>query len=191
MGVGRWELGYFREARVEKILLSQVAKFRAEFARDFQMIIDDKSDVCAFCDWQNFFRRGAYFFGRTIFGAQLDQVAAAVTELLRDEFGRAAMQIGRVHEGVKFAVCERFHENNLTANHAKYTKDSAAGSNVFLGAEVTRLKLKLFRDSSRRLLRFKIKTAAEKISTAVRAKCFFTSGRQGSRSGRGTVRASC
>ena len=51
-----------------------------------------------------------------------DQVAAAVAKLLRDKFGRAAMQIGRVHEGVKFAVRERFHGNNLTAKYAKYTK---------------------------------------------------------------------
>jgi hypothetical protein len=33
---------------------------------------------------------------------------------LRDEFGRAAIQIGCVHEGVKFAVRERFHKTSLT-----------------------------------------------------------------------------
>ena len=99
---------------VKKIFLSQVAKFRAKFARDFQMVVDDKPDVRAFGDRQDFFRHAPDFFGRRIFGAQLDQIAAAVAELLRDEFGRAAMQIGRVHEGVKFAVRERFHANNLT-----------------------------------------------------------------------------
>ena len=61
----------------------------------------------------------ADFVGRRIFGAQLDQVAAAVAKLLRDEFGRAAMQIGRVHEGVKFAVRERFHGMNLTGDNGE------------------------------------------------------------------------
>ena len=105
-----FEFGNIFEARVEKIFLSQVAKFRAEFARDLQMVIDDKADVRAFGDRQNFFRHAPDFFGRRIFCAQLDQIAAAVAELLRDKFGRAAMQIGRVHEGVKFAVRERFHD---------------------------------------------------------------------------------
>ena len=89
-----------------------MAKFRAELARDFQMVVDDEADVRAFCDRQNFFRHAPDFFGRRIFGAQLDQIAAAIAKLLRDQFGRAAMQIGRVHEGVKFAVRERFHEKS-------------------------------------------------------------------------------
>jgi len=50
--------------------------------------------------------------------------------LLGDEFGRAAVQIGRVHEGVKFAIRERFHANNLTANHAKDTKQKNGGRNI-------------------------------------------------------------
>ena len=89
-----------------------MANFRADFARDFQMVVDDEADVGAARDGQNFFRHRADFFGRRFFGAQLDQIAAAVAELLRDEFGRAAMQIGRVHEGVEFAVRERFHSGN-------------------------------------------------------------------------------
>src|SRR5439155_20206279 len=31
-------------------------------------------------------------------------------------------QVRRVDESVKFAVCQRFHPNNLTAKNAKYTK---------------------------------------------------------------------
>ena len=38
-------------------------------------------------------------------------------------FRRAAMQIGRVHERVKFAIREQFHGIILTANHAKDTKE--------------------------------------------------------------------
>ena len=108
-------------SRVKKIFLSQVAKFRAKFARDLQMVVDDKPDVRAFGDRNYFFRHAPDFIGRRIFRAQLDQIAAAVAKLLRDEFGRAAMQIVRVHESVKFAVRERFHRNNLTANYTKYT----------------------------------------------------------------------
>ena len=94
---------------VEKIFLSQMAEFRADFARNFQIVVDDKADVRAFCDRQNFLRHAADFIGRRIFCAELNQIAAAVAELLRDGFGRTVMQIGRVHEGVKFAVRERFH----------------------------------------------------------------------------------
>ncbi len=103
------EFGNASMTRVEKILLSQMAEFRAEVACDFQMVVDDEADVCVSGDRQNFFRHAPDFLGRRIFCAQLDQIAAAVAQLLRDNFRRAAMQIGRVHEGVKFAVRERFH----------------------------------------------------------------------------------
>ena len=96
-------------AGVKKIFLAEMAEFRAEVARDFQMVVDDEADVRAFGDGQDFFRHAADFVRRRIFGAKLDQVAAAVAKLLRDEFRRAAMQIGRVHEGVEFAIRERFH----------------------------------------------------------------------------------
>jgi len=104
-------------SRVEKIFLSQVAKFRAKFARNFQMVVDDEADVGAFSYGNNFFRHAPDFIGRRIFGAELDQVAAAVAKLPRDEFGRAAMQTGRVNKCVKLAICERFHFSTT-----KYTK---------------------------------------------------------------------
>ena len=86
----------------------------ANLLRDLQMIVDDETDIGALDDRQNLFRHATDFIRRGILGAQLDQIAAAVTELLRDEFGRAAMQIGRVHESIKFAIRERFHKNNLS-----------------------------------------------------------------------------
>ena len=100
-----------------------MAKFRAQVACDLQMIVDDQADARTPGDGQNFFRQPPDFVRGGIFGAQLDQIAAAIAQLLRDEFRRAAMQVGRVHEGVKFAVRERFHRKSLTANHAKYTKE--------------------------------------------------------------------
>jgi len=60
------------------------------------MVVDDEADVRAARDGQDFFSHGADFIGRGFFGAKLDQIAAAVAELLRDEFGRAAVQVGRV-----------------------------------------------------------------------------------------------
>ena len=114
-------------SRVKKILLSQMAEFRAEVARDVQMVVDDETDVGASRDGQDFFRHLSDFFKRRFLCAKLDEIAAAVGELLGDKFGRAAIQIGRVNEGIEFALRERFHEGNLTAKHAKHTKDSARG----------------------------------------------------------------
>ncbi len=89
-----------------------MAEFRADFAGDVQMIVDDQADIGAAGDRQNFFRQPPDFVRRRIFGAELDQVAAAVAELLRDEFGCAAVQVGRVHEGIKLAFRQRFHFGN-------------------------------------------------------------------------------
>ena len=46
---------------VKKIFLSQMAKFRAEVARDFQMVVDDEADVRAARDGQDFFRHARGF----------------------------------------------------------------------------------------------------------------------------------
>ena len=99
---------------VEKIFLTQVANVRTDHSRNFQVIIDDEADIRGARDGQNRFRHAMDFFRQRIFGAELDQIAAAVAELLRDKFGRAAMQIGRVHEGVKFAICKRFHRQEFS-----------------------------------------------------------------------------
>jgi hypothetical protein len=119
------------EACVKKIFLSQVANLRAHFSRDFQMVVDNQADVRTLRDWQNLLRHAPDFIGRRIFGAQLDQVAAAIAQLLRNEFGRAAMQVGRVHEGVKFAIAERFHTDNLTTKYTKHTKGTQKSGFVY------------------------------------------------------------
>src|ERR1035441_1321030 len=77
------------------------------------MVVDDEADVRAAGDGQNLFRQATNFIGRKILGAELDQIAAAVAKLLRDVFGCAAMQIGRVHESVKLAIRERFQAVSL------------------------------------------------------------------------------
>ena len=94
---------------VEKILLAQMTEFRAGFVRDVQMVVDDQPDVRAACDGQNRLGHPADFVRRGFFGAELDQVRAAVAELLRKDFRRAAMEVGRVNKRVKPAVRERFH----------------------------------------------------------------------------------
>ena len=100
-----------------------MTKIRTDFARNIQIIVDDQSDVRAACDGQNRFRHCTDFIGRGFFGAELDQIGAAVAELLRDNFRRAAMQIGRVNEGIKPAIREWFHEMILTTKDTKDTKD--------------------------------------------------------------------
>ena len=102
-----------RVSGIEKILLSQVAEFRAEVARDFQMVVDYEADIRAPGDGQAGFGHAPEFVARRFFGAELDQIGAAVAELLRHQFRRAAMQISRVHEGIKPAINERFHGNSL------------------------------------------------------------------------------
>ena len=98
-----------RVAGIKKIFLAEMADVRADFLCDVQMVVDDQADIGAAGDGQDFFSQRTDFVGSRIFCAKLDQVAAAVAKLLRDEFGRAAVQIGRVHESVKLAVGERFH----------------------------------------------------------------------------------
>ena len=96
-------------SRVKKILLAQVAKFRAGFSRDVQMVVDDQADFCPASDGQNRLRHPADFVGRGFFGAELDQIRAAVAKLLGKDFRRAAMEVGRVNKSVKPAVREWFH----------------------------------------------------------------------------------
>jgi len=103
------EFGDILESGVEKIFLAEVANVRTNFVRDLQVVVDDEADLRTARDGQDFFRQTPNFVGRRMLGPELNQITAAVTKLLRDEFGRAAMQIGRVHEGVKFAVREWFH----------------------------------------------------------------------------------
>ncbi len=110
-------------AGFKKILLAQMAEFRAGFAGDVRMVVDDQPDIRAPRDGQNRFGHAADFVRRRFFSAELDQVRAAVAELLRHEFRRAATQIGRVHERVKPAVCERFHGDILTTKYTKHTKE--------------------------------------------------------------------
>jgi hypothetical protein len=114
---------------VEEILLAQVAKFRAGFARNVQMVVDDQPDVRAPRDGQNRLGHPADFVRRGFFGAELDQIRAAVAKLLRKDFRRAAMEIGRVNKSVKPAVRERFHKTSLITKHTKHTKEFAAPRN--------------------------------------------------------------
>ena len=86
-----------------------MTKFSAGFARDVRMVVDDQSDVRATRDGQNRLGHVADFIRCGFFGAELDQIRAAIAKLLREDFRRAAMEVGRVNERVKPAVRERFH----------------------------------------------------------------------------------
>ena len=118
-----------RVSRVKKILLAQVAKFRASLSRNVQMVVDGQADFCPPSNGQNGLRHPADFVRRGFFGAELDQIRAAVAKLLSKDFRRAAMEVGRVNKSVKPAVGEWFHRNNLTTKHTKHTKEFAAPRN--------------------------------------------------------------
>ena len=90
-----------------------MAKFGADITGDFQMIVDNQANVGVVRYGQNRFGHAADFVGRRFFGAELDQIRAAVAKLLRHHLGGAALQTGRVHERIKPAISERFHRDNL------------------------------------------------------------------------------
>ena len=108
---------------IKKIALAEMAKVRIQFSRNIQIIVDDQSDIRTPSNGQNRFGHRTNFIGRGFFGAELDQIRTAVAELLRNEFRRAAMQIGRVNERIKPAIGERFHGDNLTTKNTKNTKE--------------------------------------------------------------------
>ena len=87
-------------ARIKKITLSEMAKIRTDVTRDIRIIVNDEADIRPSGDGQDFFCHCTDFIGQRIFGAELDQIRAAVAELLRDNFWCAAMQPGRVNEGI-------------------------------------------------------------------------------------------
>ena len=94
---------------IKKIFLPQMTKFRADFARHFQMVVDDQIDIRGARNRHNCFGHATNFFDWGILCAQLDQIRPAVTKLLRDQLRRAAMQIRGIHERVEEAVGKRFH----------------------------------------------------------------------------------
>ncbi len=50
-------------SRVKKIFLPQMTKLRAKFACDFEMVVDDKTNICSARYRQNLFRHAADFIG--------------------------------------------------------------------------------------------------------------------------------
>jgi hypothetical protein len=110
------QFGNMPVAGVKKILLPEMAKLRAQLTRQSEVIVDDQADLRTARDRQNRFRQAAHFVERGLLGAELDQIRAAFAELLCEDFRSAAMQVGRVHESVKFAIGEGFHAGFLNLN---------------------------------------------------------------------------
>jgi len=73
------------------------------------MVINYQADIGPARNWQNGFSHATNFTERRVFGAQLNQVRAAITKLLSKKFRRASVQICRVNERVEFALAEGFH----------------------------------------------------------------------------------
>ena len=85
---------------IEKIFLAKMTKIGVNVSRDRQVIVDDESDVGVPRDRKENSREAPDFFDRSSFRAQLDQVSAAVAQLLRDQRRFAAVKIGSVHERI-------------------------------------------------------------------------------------------
>lgn len=100
----------FRVPRFPKeILLAEMAEFRADLLGDVQMVVDDQADVGALENGLNLFGEAEDFVRRRILGAQLNQIRAAIAELLHDFRHIAPVQVSGVDEGVEAAVSEGFH----------------------------------------------------------------------------------
>ena len=91
-------------ACVEKIFLPKMAELRADFRRNREIIVDDQANARAPRDRQDGFGHPAHFLGRGIFGAELDQVRAAVAKLLGNPLRLASMQVSGVNERIKPAI---------------------------------------------------------------------------------------
>jgi len=101
-------------AGIKKILLPEMAQVGTDGLRDVEMVIDNEPDIGAPGDVKNLFGHVADGVRWGIFCAQLDEIGAAIAELLRHSFGRATVQIGRINEGVEAAIRQRFHGLKIT-----------------------------------------------------------------------------
>ena len=104
------DLRHMLVSRIKKILLSEMTNLRTDFARDFQMVIDDQPHARPLRDGMNRLRHAPHFVARRILGAKLDEVRAAIAQLLRNERGIASVQVGGIHERVESAIVKRFHK---------------------------------------------------------------------------------
>jgi hypothetical protein len=98
---------------IKKILLPQMTKLGTDLAGDVEVVIDHQGDAGPASYGQNFFGQPQHLVAGGMLGAELEEIAAAITKLLRKNFGFTAMQIGGVHEGIKLALGQRFHAHNL------------------------------------------------------------------------------
>ena len=86
---------------IKKVLLAQMAEFRAQFLRNGKMIVDDQADSSPLGHGQNRFSQTANFCDRQFLGAQLNQVGTPIAKLLGHALRRAPAQEGGIHKGVK------------------------------------------------------------------------------------------
>jgi hypothetical protein len=86
-----------------------MAIISADFAGDVPMIIDDQSDAGPVEHGQNFVGQAANFIGGCAFGAELNQIRAAITQLPGDGGDLARSEPGGVNEGVEAALRQRLH----------------------------------------------------------------------------------
>jgi hypothetical protein len=78
-----------------------MAEFGAEFLGQRGVVIDHQADAGSPRYRENGFGQAADFVEGGVFGAELDEVSAAVAELPGDELRRAAMQVSGINKGVE------------------------------------------------------------------------------------------
>ena len=66
-----------------------MAKISADFAGDVPMIVYDQADAGLMEHGQDFFGQAAHFIGGCAFGAELNQIRAAIAQLPGDRGGLA------------------------------------------------------------------------------------------------------
>ena len=105
-------MGGIGPARAEEVFLPQMAKISADFAGDVPMIVYDQSDPGPMEHGQDLFGQAAHFIGGGAFGAELNQIRAAITQLPGDCRGLARSEPGGVDERVEAALRQRLHNSD-------------------------------------------------------------------------------
>src|SRR6266850_6551086 len=93
----------------EEILLTEVTQGSTHLAGELRVIIDDETDIGAFDNTRHALYQSTHVIYRTALRSDLNEIGAAVAELLGDLGRITAMQIGSINERIEEASIERLH----------------------------------------------------------------------------------
>jgi hypothetical protein len=104
------KLGEIGPSRIKEIFLAQMAKVGTDFTGNVPMIVDDQTDAGPMEYGKDLFGQAAYFIGGCAFGAELNQIRAAIAQLLSDRGRLTRAEPGGVDECVKAALRQWLHK---------------------------------------------------------------------------------